>query len=147
MEERLVAERFVKIKQPLFCRNEHGRNASPLPVQLERALEQPRHIPLAAVRRVGTRAIDIRHLAGYAAYRHPVREHLRHRHERFALKIQQRTFLFIKVREEVVVEAALIRKTGFPERPHGGKVAFFGKSHHIHQPFGTAIYFTPRITG
>ena len=147
MEEWLVAERFVKIKQPLFCRNEHGRNAPRFPVQLERALEQPRHIPLAAVCRVGARAVDIRHLAGYAAYRHPVREHLHHRHERLTLEIQQRIFLFIEVREEVVIEAALIRKTGFPEGANGRKISFFGKSHHFNQPFGVATYFTPRMAG
>ena len=147
MEERLVAERFVKIKQPLFCRNEHGRNASPLPVQLERALEQPRHITLAAMLWVGACTVNIRCLAGEAAHRHAVREHLHHRHERFALKIQQRIFFFIEVREEVVVEAALIRKTGFPEGANGRKISFFGKSHHSNQPFGVATYFTPRMAG
>ncbi len=61
--------------------------------------------------------------------------------------MQQRMLRFIEMREEVVIEAALIRKTGFPEGANGRKISFFGKSHHFNQPFGVATYFTPRMTG
>ena len=147
LKKRHITEWPVKIKQPRLGRNERGCHSALFAVNRKRGFEQPRHMALAAMRRIGARAVNIGDFPFFAAGAQPIRQHLHHRAQRALFFAQQHRAAVKEMHKKIVVKAALIRETGFPKLPDARHILRLCPPDHACGSFGTAVYFTPRMTG